>query len=258
MVSAIERLGIYTAHAKGRDKKAVQDFISAMRKKNNNLKRSITRLENSIGQIDNSVSKSSPDVGLDPQMEPSITTFVSSVEDSYNEVNDYISQIKEFEATLLSEKIVKMILTSTDSVIALVTSHLSNSHADKKEYRSLNRAQKLQKEAYTALQANKRKQAAKLTNEAYYSVIDIVPSGIAVSDIETLYDELVNQLITTEELLQGSENKKAHVMYNVAMNRAKKARTYRTEGELSAAEKELSISGYLIVKVIRMLEADTQ
>ncbi len=258
MISAIERLGIYAAHAKGKDKKTLQEFISTMTGKNNNLKRSISRIKNSIGQIDNTVSKSSPDVGLDPQMEPLITSFVSSVDDSYNEINDYIAQIKAFETTLLSDKIVKILLTSTDSVIALVTSYLSKSQVDKKDYKSLSRAQKLQKEAYTAFQINKRKQAAKLTNEAYYSVIDIVPAGVSSEDIEAQYNELINQLITTEELLQNSENKKAHIMYNVAMGRAKKVNTCRKEGELTAAQKELTISGHLIVKIIRMLDAENQ
>ncbi len=258
MVTAIERLDIYTSHAKEREKKEIKNFIFDMTRRNALVNRSITRLENSIGQIDNAVSKSSPDVGLDPQMEPLITSFVSSVDDSYNEVNDYIAQIKAFETTLLSEKIVRILLISTDSVIALVTSHLSNSQADKKDYKSLTRAQKTQKEAYTAFQANKRKRAAKLTNEAYYSVIDIVPTGVSIEDIEAQYDELINQLIATEELLQNSENKKAHIMYDVAMNRAKKVNTCRKEGELTGAQKELTISGHLIVKIVRMLEVENQ
>ncbi len=256
--NAIDRLEIYAVHAKGNNKKRVRNFIDDMRERDTNLKRSISRLKNSIRQINNAIAKSSPDVGLDPQMEPLITMFVGTIEDSYNEANDYISHIKEFEATLLSEDIIQILLSSTDSVIAEVTAYLTNTSADKKAYKSIMRAQKLQEEAYDALRVQKKKQAAKLTNEAYYTVINIIPTHITMPEIETLYNELVNQLITTEALLENSEDKKANAMYDIAMNRARKANIYRTEGDLAAAQKQLSIGGYLIMKVVRMLKTDTE
>ena len=57
---------------------------------------------------------------------------------------------------------------------------------------------------------------------------------------------------------KSAEDKKANAMYDIAMNRARKANIYRTEGDLAAAQKQLSIGGYLIMKVVRMLKTDTE
>jgi len=253
-----DRLGVYATHATNKENKTIALFTQEMQKKLAICNRSIVRLEDRVDRIKEVIDKSNPDIGLDPQMEPMVTSFVSSVEDINNEITNALSRVKEFETTLQTDANIQFLLSSTDSIITRRAPIKNEASADTRDVKVLTRVQELQKEAYSAYKKGNTKQAVKLTNEAYYLLIDITPAELSAVPFEEQYSGLINQLIAAEKLVQNSDNKKVSTMYHIAEKRVIEANSYKKEGEIAAAQKELTTSGYLITKIMQILAAEEE
>lgn len=227
-----------------------------MKKKLNIVNGSIDQLDNTIEQIQTAVSKSSPELGLDPQMEPLISAFINDVEDRYNKINDCIAQIKNFEAELFDAENVEILLGLTDSSIAQVEKLFDKNKPNKNEAKAIKSAKRLQKEAYTALKSNKKDHAATLTSESYYSIINLIPSTKPSPGVDKQYEDLVQSYLDTEKLLPFAKGKKAGVLYSLSEEHLKKAIGFMKEGNDLEAQKEIDICSLLITKTVKTIMAE--
>jgi hypothetical protein len=256
MLSALKRITSYAHHSKSKSKNEIDTFVKEMKKKLNIVNGSIDQLDNTIEQIQTAVSKSSPELGLDPQMEPLISAFINNVEDRYNKINDCIAQIKNFEAELFDAENVEILLSLTDSSIAQAEKLFNKNRPTKNEARSITSAKKLQKEAYASLKNNKKDRAAKLTSESYYSIIYLTPSTKSSPGLDEQYEGLVKSYLDTEKLLPFAKGKKAGVLFSLSEKHLKNAIAFMKEENDTEAQKEIDICSLLITKTVKTIMAE--
>ena len=257
MESTLDKLAIYKRNANSKTNSDIDNFIS---KKNNvkvNIKSQINQILTKIPQVEDAISKSSPEMGLDPQMEPLVTSFVSDVEDTYNELNDQILIIKEFEMKLLSFADTKQILHLTDSTIEAV----SKLYDDPNKNVALKKAKEIQKKAYNAFSSHKNDVATKLSTDAYYSVIDQLPSITVMQDLTERLNGLVDRITELSEVIENAEinqlleaNEAARLkkLITVSEQHISTANTFIQNDNGTSAKKELAISDLLVDKVAKV------
>ncbi len=258
MDKALNRIVSFTQQTKKKNRNEVDLFVKEMKKQLQLVTSSVTKLENSIEPIETAISKSSPELGLDQQMEPLISAYINNVEDRYNRINECIAEIKNFEKKLFEAGNIEVLLSLTDSSIAQVEKAFNNKNMKRSEKKILSNAQKLQQEAYEAFKSNKKTKAATLTSESYYSIINLSPAQKSSPKVDEQYESLVKNFLDTEKILHHAKSKKPSILYNLAEEHLKKAIAFIKEQKELEAQKEIDLCSHLITKTVKTVMAENK
>ncbi len=239
-------------------RKEIDEFIHEIGESRQWLLVRIDHISESIHEIENTISKSNPELSVDPQMEPLITLFVGDVEDVYSRMNESIARIKEFESTMFDVSNVSATLALTDSVISQMSRSPAGTPADESDSAKLDNARELQKKAWEESLAGEKKLAVKLSREAYNSVIDLFPVVQPASDMRTQYEMLKKQIVCTEELMEDPVNERIALLFSLAEEHVKNAGKFMQKQKTTSAQKELDISSVLITKVAKLLMKENE
>lgn len=240
--TALERVASYRNNAPKRKKDKIDFFIAEIVASDKRLQILIERARGRIDQIEKSISKSNPDIGLDPQMEPLITTFVENVENIFNGYNDNLADVKEFESEIVDVEAVPQMLVSTDSLIRSVDKISTEKN------KIIVKAKKTQKRAHEEFDKGLIKNAAKLTNDAYYLLFQLAEDASEVkNNVDHQYSQLIEELINIEADIEADELKS--LFYSLAEEHTKKAYQFLQDGNIMMSQKEIDLSNILLLKI---------
>lgn len=251
--TTLNRIILVSKHAPQGKGEEIDQFINEIRKKQQWLSTRITTVSENIQEIEGAMARSNPELSLDPQMEPLITLFTNDVEDVYSSIHECIAKIKEFEHSLTEIISGEMLLALTDTVLAEIQQVFARGDLDKTNTKKLSQAQKLQETAHSHLQNGSVIKAARVSQEAFYAIIDIIPEGQDKITTQARYETLKKQLGCVKDLMKNSADERILLLFSLAQEHIHKAHMHMQKKDETKAGKELDICGVLVTKVSKLL-----
>lgn len=250
MSSTVDRLEIFKGSSKGANNSKIKTFVGSVQSKKNQIETSVERLRSQQSMVQTAVSNSSSSKGLDPQMEPLVTSFVEGVEDIYNNISDQITAVKEFEKELKESADIGKLLVNTEKTIkAVPAAGLDASAKD-----NLSQAQRLLDLAKSAHKNGNKEKAFSLSSDAYYMVMENVSLSSEATELAIQYTDLIKEIDNTEVMLLDiveEDAVKPRKILQISQKHAKNVKTHLDTQNLRMAQKELNLSNMLVAKAVQ-------